>query len=205
MCGWHQVVMVIGFEESKCKMRSRRLYALKLAVHIMIMCMWRWAWDKASLIASWGSNSSIFTKWSWTRKGFQLEASIKVIIKLKLNVQGKGIPYLGFPSFAGLIVLGGRPDYRFDSRTIKRDSRASSLITSHVESSNLCITCIILSCWSWVVLYVRTLGFSIASKRAQDHRIRSPYAKVITVLVGCCRLFWEIGRASCRKRVYVLV
>ena len=67
---------------------------------------------------------------------------------------------------------------------------ASSLITSHVDSSNLCITCIIISCSSLVVLYVRTLGFSIASKRAQDHRIRSPYAKVITVLVGCCRLFW---------------
>ena len=84
-------------------------------------------------------------------------------------------------------MLGGRPDYRFDSRTIKRDSQASSLITSHVESSNLCI---ILSCLSWVVLYVRTKGFSIASKRAQDHRIRSPYAQVINVLVGCCWLSW---------------
>ena len=88
------------------------------------------------------------------------------------------------------MVLGGRPDYRFDSRTIKRDSRASSLIMSYIESSNLYITCIIISCWSWVVLYVSTLGFSLASKWAQDHRIRTPYAKVITILVGCCRLFW---------------
>ena len=30
ICGWHQVVMVIGFEESKCKMRSRRLYIWSL-------------------------------------------------------------------------------------------------------------------------------------------------------------------------------
>ena len=37
---------------------------------------------------------------------------------------------------------------------------------------------------------MRTLGFSIASKRAQDHRIRSPYAQVIDVLVGCCWLSW---------------
>ena len=80
------------------------------------------------------------------KKKIQLEASIKVITKLKLYVQGKGIPYLGFPSFAGLMVLGGRLDYRFDSHTIKRDFRASSLITSHVESSNLCITCIIIYC-----------------------------------------------------------
>src|ERR1041384_8876781 len=94
----------------------------------------------------------------WSTKGFQIEASVNIIIKLKWNAQAKGITYLGFPSFTGLMVLGGRLDYRFDSRTIKRDYRASSLITSYVECSNLCIFCIILSCLSWVVLYVRTLG-----------------------------------------------
>ena len=82
---------------------------------------------------------SIFTKWLWTRKGFQLEASIKVIIRLKLYLQGEGITWLGFPSFFGLIVLGGILNYRFDSRTIKRDFQASSLIMSPIESSNLCI------------------------------------------------------------------
>ena len=35
------------------------------------------------------------------------------------------------------MVLGGRPDYRFDSRTIKRDSRASSLIMSYRELKTL--------------------------------------------------------------------
>src|ERR1041384_8864119 len=75
----------------------------------------------------------------WSTKGFQLEASVNIIIKLKWNAQGKGITYLGFPSFTGLMVLGGRPDYRFDSRTIKRDYRTSSLVTSYVECSNLCI------------------------------------------------------------------
>ena len=90
------------------------------------------------------------------------------------------------------MVLGGILDYRFDSRNIKRDFWVSSLITLHVDSSNLFIIYITISCWSWVVLYVRTLGFSIASKRAQDHRIRSPYAKVINVLVGCCWLSWGL-------------
>ena len=37
---------------------------------------------------------------------------------------------------------------------------------------------------------MRTLGFSIASKRAQDHRIRSPYDQVMLVSVGCCWLSW---------------
>ena len=37
------------------------------------------------------------------------------------------------------MLLVDRPGYRIDSRTIKRGSRASILIVSFVESSNLCI------------------------------------------------------------------
>src|ERR1043165_7374495 len=83
------------------------------------------------------------------------------------------------------MVLGGRPYYRFDSRTIKRDYRTSRLVTLYVECSNLCIFCIILSCLSWVVLYVRTLGLSIALKRAQDHRNLSSYEKVTHIFISC--------------------
>ena len=44
---------------------------------------------------------------------------------------------------------------------------------------------------SWVVLYVRTWSFSIASKRAQDHQNRSPDVKVMHVSVlGFLLFFW---------------
>ena len=43
-------------------------------------------------------------------------------------------------------------------------------------------------CWSWVVLYVRTLRFSIALKRAQDHQNRSSYEKVMFVSISCVGL-----------------
>ena len=42
------------------------------------------------------------------------------------------------------MMLVERPGYRIDNRTIKRGSRASILIMSSVESSNLCILGIIL-------------------------------------------------------------
>ena len=38
--------------------------------------------------------------------------------------------------FTGLMMLVERPDYRIDSRTIKRGSRPSIVIVSFVESSN---------------------------------------------------------------------
>ena len=41
------------------------------------------------------------------------------------------------------MMLVERPDYRIDSRTIKRGSRPSIMIVSFVESSNLCIHAII--------------------------------------------------------------
>ena len=40
-----------------------------------------------------------------------------------------------------------------------------------------------------MVLYVRTWGFRIASKRDQDHQNRSSYEKVMHVLLSVCRLF----------------
>jgi hypothetical protein len=40
-----------------------------------------------------------------------------------------------------------------------------------------------------MVLYVRTWGFSIASKQAQDHQNRSSYEKVMHVLLLVCWLF----------------
>ena len=43
---------------------------------------------------------------------------------------------------------------------------------------------------SWVVLYVRTWSFSIASKRAQDHQNQSPDVKVMHVSVLGFLLFF---------------
>ena len=43
---------------------------------------------------------------------------------------------------------------------------------------------------------MRTLGFSIALKRAQDHRIRSPYAQVMHVSVSCSGL--SLGTSCAR-------
>ena len=58
-----------------------------------------------------------------------LSGALRVIIKIKRDAQGKGMALLGFP-FTGHKVDVGRPDYRIDSRTIKRGFRLGNLITS---------------------------------------------------------------------------
>ena len=68
------------------------------------------------------------------------------------------------------MMLVDRPDYRIDSRTIKRGSRPSILFISFVESSNLCIIGIIfigsylalIMVWSWCL--------SCLSCQGQVHR-----------------------------------
>ena len=56
---------------------------------------------------------------------------------------------------------------------------------------NLSMICSISFSWSWVVLYVRTLSFSIALKQAQDHQNRSSYGKVMLVLAVLFSA-WEV-------------
>ena len=55
---------------------------------------------------------------------------------------------------------------------------------------NHCMLCTLHFGLSWVVLYVRTWSFSIASKRAQDHQNRSPDVKVMHVSVLGFLLFF---------------
>ena len=107
----------------------KRIICLKLAVHLVIMDMWRCASMELSHHGVWGSicESSRSNNDQVWHSG--LSGAWRVIIKIKRDAQGKGMALLGFP-FTGLKVVDGRPDYRIDSRTIKRGFQLGNLITS---------------------------------------------------------------------------
>ena len=107
----------------------KRIICLKLAVHLVIMDMWRCASMELSHHGVWGSICESSRSNNDLVRHSGLSGAWRVIIKIKRDAQGKGMPLLGFP-FTGLKVVVGRPDYRIDSRTIKRGFRLGNLITS---------------------------------------------------------------------------
>ena len=84
---------------------------------------------KQSHSGVWGSKLYVFTEQIDQVMHSGLNEAWGIIIKIKRDAQGKGMALLGFP-FTGLKVVDGRPDYRIDSRTIKRGFRLGNLITS---------------------------------------------------------------------------
>ena len=107
----------------------KKITCLNLAVHLVIMDMWRCASMELSHHGVWGSICESSRSNNDQVRHFGLSGAWRVIIKIKRDAQGKGMALLGFP-FTGLKVDVGRPDYRIDSRTIKRGFRLSNLITS---------------------------------------------------------------------------
>ena len=102
---------------------------LKLAVHLVIMDMWRCASMELSHHSVWGSICESSRSNNDQVRNSGLSGAWRAIIEIKRDAQGKGMALLGFP-FTGLKVVVGRPDYRIDSRTIKRGFRLGNLITS---------------------------------------------------------------------------
>ena len=106
-----------------------RIICLKLAVHLMIMDMWICISMELSHHSVWGSICKSSRSNDDQVRHSGLCRAWRVIIKIKRDAQGKGMTLIGF-SFTGLKVVVGRPDYRIDSRTIKRGFRLGNLITS---------------------------------------------------------------------------
>jgi hypothetical protein len=122
--GCHQ-----GWEVQVQDKHLEKIICLKLVIHLVIMELWRHALVKLSHSGVWGRKLEVFTKQQWSSDAFRLDGSMKHLIKVKRDAQGKGLSLLGFP-FTGLKVFVGRPSYRIDSRTMKRGFRLGNLITS---------------------------------------------------------------------------
>ena len=78
-----------------------------------------------------------------SRKVVRIEEMKIIIIDLKWIMRKAKLCPLDRFSILPSHGFSERPDYRIDSRTIKRGSRLSILIVLFVESSNLCILAII--------------------------------------------------------------
>jgi hypothetical protein len=107
----------------------KMIICLKLVVHLVIMDMWRCASMELFHHDVWGSICESSRSNDDQVRHSGLSGAWRAIIKIKRDAQGKGMTLIGF-SFTGLKVVVGRPDYRIDSRTIKRGFRLGNLITS---------------------------------------------------------------------------